>query len=209
MKHFALIFLLIPFLISCTGQTNSGPSRFIKEIPSHSNGEPTLFYKLTQQKVKQLKLDELQSGYDSLQIRIWYDYSMFDIRKLLVIKRTNAKWTATTYLMKVDWNSSDLTETVKRKQLKNLSPKSGWDNCIDKLYALQIMSLPNMDNIPGLEDNWTDCNSYNVEVATSVQYRFYSYHLPVKFQSNYWQAKNMVEILRLVETEFGISSDIN
>jgi hypothetical protein len=61
---------------------------------------------------------------------------------------------------------------------------------------------------PGLEDGWTDGISYKIEVATKRQYRFYGYHLPDKFQDKLWQAKNKVDILKLVETEFGITSGI-
>ncbi|MGI6292207.1 MAG: hypothetical protein ACOXZH_07285 [Bacteroidales bacterium] len=130
------------------------------------------------------------------------------LRKLLIIKRTNATWTATAYTLTVDWDASNLTEKVKTQKAETLNPKNGWDSFLNKLFALQIMTLPNMDNISGLEDGWTDGISYNVEVATKKQYRFYGYHLPDKFQDKYWQAKNMVDILKLVETEFGITSGI-
>jgi hypothetical protein len=76
------------------------------------------------------------------------------------------------------------------------------------LFALQITTLPHMSDIPGLRDGWTDGVSYNVEVATKDQYRFYGYHLPDKFQDKYWQAKNMVDILNLIGSEFGIPSGI-
>jgi hypothetical protein len=208
MKSTIIVALLLTFLTSCSGQTSNDTTKFKKEIPTWENGEPDLFYKLTQQKVKQLKIDTLQSGYDSLQIRIWYDYSLMSLRKLLIIKRTNATWTATAYTLTVDWDASNLTEKVKTQKAETLNPKNGWDSFLNKLFALQIMTLPNMDNISGLEDGWTDGISYNVEVATKKQYRFYGYHLPDKFQDKYWQAKNMVDILKLVETEFGITSGI-
>ncbi|MCO4294069.1 hypothetical protein NF867_14475 [Solitalea sp. MAHUQ-68] len=208
MRHIAILIILLSFLTPCSGQTSTNTTKFKKEIPTWKNGEEDLFYKLTQQKVKQLKIDSLQSGYDSLQIRIWYDYSLMTLRKLLVIKRTNNTWTATSYTMTVDWNASDLTEIVKAKKIEILNPKNGWSSFLNKLFFLQITTLPNMDNIPGLQDGWTDGISYNVEVATKKQYRFYGYHLPDKFQDKYWQAKNMVKILKLVEIELGITSGI-
>jgi hypothetical protein len=110
--------------------------------------------------------------------------------------------------MTVDWDAFNLTEKVKIQKAETLNPKNGWDSFLNKLFALQITTLPNKDNIPGLEDGWTDGISYNVELATKKQYRFYGYHLPDKFQYKYWQAKNMVDILKLVETEFGITSGI-
>lgn len=82
-----------------------------------------------------------------------------------------------------------------------MTPKSGWDKFINELLSLKIMTLPNMDDIPGLQDNWTDGVTYNIEIATKKRYRFYSYHLPDKFEDNFWQAKNMTEILSLISTE--------
>jgi hypothetical protein len=208
MKSIIVVPIFLTLLICSTGQTSNGTTRFKKEIPTWKNNEPDLFYKLTQQKVKQLKIDSLQSGYDSLQIRVWYEYSLITLRNLLIIKRTNSTWTVTKYTMTVDWNPNNLTEKVKVQRAENLNPKSGWNSFLNKLFALQIMTLPNMDNIPGLVDGWTDGISYNIEIATKKQYRFYSYHLPEEFQDKYWQAKNMVEILKIVETEIGIASGI-
>jgi hypothetical protein len=208
MKRIATIILLWTFLTSCSGQTSTDSTQFVKEIPTYNNGEQDLFYKLTQQKVKQLKIDTLQSGYDSLQIRIWYDYALVSLRKLIIFKRTNNNWTATAYTMTVEWNAFKLTDKIKTKKAEILSPKNGWDSFFKNLFALHITTLPNMDNIPGLFDGWTDGISYNVEIATKKQYRFYTYHLPDKFQDKFWQAKNMVDILKLIETEFGITSGI-
>lgn len=189
----------------CSAQTNNDSTGFTREIPTFSGGKPDLFYRLSQQKAKQLKLDSLENGYDSLQIRIWYDYSLVTYRSLLIIKQTNSVWSAKGYTMSVDWNWEKLTEKVTKKQEKTLNPKHGWDNFVKQLFALQITTLPNMKDIPGLKDGWTDGVTYNVEVATNKQYRFYGYHLPDKFQDKYWQAKNMVDILELIEVEFEIT----
>ena len=208
MKAVIAISLLVTLIVYCPAQTNSDSRGFIREIPTFGDGKPDLFYRLSQQKAKQLKLENLENGYDSLQIRIWYDYSLVTYRSLLIIKQTNSVWSAKAYRMSVDWNASKLTEKVAEKQEKILEPKHGWDNFIKQLFALQITTLPNMRDIPGLRDGWTDGVTYNVEVATKEQYRFYGYHLPEKFQDKYWQAKNMVDILKLVQEELEIRSGL-
>lgn len=106
------------------------------------------------------------------------------------------------YKMIVEWDASKLTEKITAKTREDINPKNGWNGFMNQLFALQIMTLPDMDNIPGLVDNWTDGISYHIEIATKNQYRFYSYHLPGKFQDEFWQAKKMVDILRLIESEF-------
>ena len=209
MQKLIIIFLSI-LLFSCDGKDNSSISKpsskvdtttiFKKEIPTYKIGGVDLFYELKKQKEKQLKLDSLESGFDSLQIRIWYDYALLTNRELIVIKRTNHKWTADHYEMIVEWDALRNTETITTNNVKSLIPKSGWHDFITKLSDLKIMTLPNMNDIPGLVDKWHDGVTYNIEVATKKQYRFYGYHLPGKFEDKYWQAKKMTEILTLVST---------
>jgi hypothetical protein len=203
MRFNATIILLTTFLTTY-GQVINDTAKFKREIPIWSNGRPELFFSLAQQKGKQLSLQSLETGFDSLQIRMWYDYSQVAQRDLLIISRTNSSWTAVVYNLTVDWDSFTDTEKIKTKKYKNVTPKNGWDNLVRKLAELKITTLPNMDDIPGLEDGWRDGISYNVEVATKQMYRFYGYHLPHKFQDKFWQAKNMVHILKLIEKEFGL-----
>jgi hypothetical protein len=66
-----------------------------------------------------------------------------------------------------------------------------------------VLSLPNQDDIPNY-GNGTDGRTYNVEVATKNQYRFYGYWEPQEYQNKFWQAKNMADILKLFETELGV-----
>ena len=189
--------------MSCNGQNKSEDGEFKIEIPSYSNGELDLFYKLTKQKSEQLELDDLTKGYDSLQIRIWYDYSLINHRELIVFKYHNSKWWGYHYNLEVNWNSSNLSETIEKFDKEFIFPKTDWENFIAELLKKKILELPNMDDIKGLEDYWTDGITYNVEIGTKDKYRFYSYHLPNKFL-NFWQAKNMMEILDIVQSEFNI-----
>ena len=184
MQKLIIIFFCI-LLFSCNGRGNSSISKpspkvdtttiFKKEIPTYKIGGVDLFYELKKQKEKQLKLDSLESGFDSLQIRIWYHDALLINRELIVIKRTNQKWTADHYEMIVEWDVYKNTETITTNKVTSLIPKSGWYNFITKLLDLKIMTLPNMNDIPGLADNWHNGITYNIEVATKKQYRFYGY----------------------------------
>ena len=199
-----IIFCLI-FLWSCNGRETSTENTFIKDIPVRDDSLPDLFYELTRQKIDQLKLDDLEKGFDSLQIRIWYNYSLLDYRELVIIKRKDGKWTGNHYIMKVKWNPSDLTVKTNGVENREITPKSGWESFIPDLIDKNIITLPNMEDIEGLEDNWTDGVTYNIEIGTKKFYRFYGYHLPDKFKE-YWQAKKMMEILDLIDREFSINS---
>lgn len=209
MKKLAVFFIPFILLYACNGQDRIGAKVsktdttkvFNREIPTGKDGTVDLFYNLKKQKASQLKLDSLESGFDSLQIRISYDYSLVTKRDLVVIKMTNAKWEGKLYEMTVDWDAFTLTEKVISKKVKSIAPRSGWNSFVQKVLDLEVMSLPNMDDIPGLEDGWNDGVTYNVEVATQRQYRYYSYHLPKEFQDKFWQAKNMIKILELIKNE--------
>lgn len=201
MKYLMMITLLLAFLKPAAGQEAGNTTSFRREIPVWRGGEPDLFYQIAQQKARQLGIDTLQNGYDSLQIRVWYDPALRTARRLLVLKRTDAVWSATLYTMTVDWDG--VAETVKTTTVKTLDPKQGWESFLGQLFALQILTLPNMRDIPGLQDGFTDGVNYNVEVATKDHYRFYGYHLPEYFQDRYVPAKNMVGILKLIDAAFG------
>lgn len=208
MKYLAAIILFIGIVTTCVAQPGIDTVRFYREIPVYKSGDTSLFYRIPKQHVKQLKLDQLENGFDSLEIRIWYNYSFISNRNVLIIKRQGGEWTATAFKMEVEWNAKKKTEWIIDREKERPEPQNGWDNFLTKLFALQVMTLPDMDRIPGLSDGWTDGVSYDVEVATKNQYRFYSYHLPEKFADHFPEAANMVKILELVEMEFGMTNGI-
>jgi hypothetical protein len=210
MKLFNYILTIIVVFAACNGQAISvnQPATFVdttkpfkKEIPTYPGGGVDIFYKLAKVKQKQLGIDSLENGFDNLQIRVWYDFALVKERKLVVITNKATNWTATVYNLRVDWDGQ--TETILSKTIKKVTPKSGWANFSKKLLDLKVLTLPNQDDIPkygGGEDGRT----YNVEVATKNQYRFYGYWEPQDYQDKFWQAKNMADILKLFEEELGV-----
>jgi hypothetical protein len=161
-----------------------------------------IFYRLTKQKEKQLNLDAIEDGFDSLQIRIWFEHSFIEDRELLVIKKVNSSWVGELHFLKVEWNDSSITETVVQHKELQKAPISGWENFMSKLFRLKIMSLPDISKIPGYGEGLVaDGTSFSVEVATNKIYRFYRYWEPGDFPE-YWQVKNMADIIKLIEVEF-------
>ena len=208
---FPLLFS-VTFHISCnqSGKSNNKTillndttKTFTKEIPKYKDGGVDLFYTMKKDMASQLKLHDLEAGFDSLQIRIWYDYALSSSKELLIIERTNSMWSAARYEMKITDTTAKVFDSIISTKIKLITPKSGWENFTNKLFDLKIMTLPNMENIPGLEDNWTDGVTYSIEISTKKQYRFYNYHLPNIFASKFWQAKNMTQILDLIGLELG------
>jgi hypothetical protein len=180
-------------------------------IPEWTKNDSNIYFKSIQSKVKQLGLDSLENGFDSLQIRIWYDYSILPQRKLLIIKNLDSKWIGSLYTMLVPIDSINeentilnKPETIKLDKIDDVKPKNGWADFVNSILDLGIISLPDMEKLPGIKDTWEDGVNYSVEISVKGNYRFYNYHLPEKFQNKYWQARNMIAILDLVDKEFGI-----
>ena len=198
-----VLFFLIAIICSLSCQRKSQKSIVEKDIPIWYENKPDLFYQLISKKSKQLKLDKLENGFDSLQIRIWYDFALSNKDKLLILKYKNSKWKGFYYSLNVEWNAYKLTNKVKKARKFEVQPKSGWESFITKIFENKIESLPNMKDINGLVDRWSDGKTYSIEIATKSKYRFYKYHLPEKFLE-FEEVKNMTEILKVIESEFGI-----
>lgn len=206
MKQYCILILLA--FTACNENINNvdQPANFIdtntifkREIPSVD-----IFYKLAKEKQKQLGLDSLENGFDNLQVRIWYDFSLVRERRLVIITNKDTNWKATVYNLQVNWDGR--TETILIKEVKQLSPKSGWAVFSKKLLALDIVTLPDQDDIKDYHGG-EDGRTYNVEVATKNQYRFYGYWEPQEYQDKFWQARKMTDILKLIEMEFGVKQN--
>jgi hypothetical protein len=149
-----VVSLLIVVLLSCRGTNRensqvhaAGPidTAFKKEIPS---GGYT--YALDKSKEKQLGLEGIESGFDSLQIRLWVDYALSKRRELYIIKKNpQAIWSAVVYKMLVEKTLNSDSERIISKSIKTGRPKSGWDHLYSSLSRLKIETLPDMKDIPG------------------------------------------------------------
>ena len=202
-----LILVLLLILVSCKHSTQKDSTKFKRDIFCFPGRSYNLMYDLTQQKVAQLGLDTLQSGYDSLQIRIWYNYAFFNLRRLYIINYSKSKWSASVWTLNVAWDSATQTDSIQGYQREVRSPRSGWDQFCKKLFELRVMTLPDMYAIPGLRMSFSDGVGYDVEIATQHLYRFYSYSNPKMLENKYWQASNMERIRKLFEQEFGFVRD--
>ncbi len=199
MRQIIFILLGIAFLSgACNSHKNGDSSSFKKEIPSYFGGSVDVFYQLAKDRQKELGLDSIENGYHDLQIRVWYNYALVKERKLVIITNKDTNWTAAMYDFQISRDGK--TETILSKKIRQVSPKSGWPAFSKKLLALQVVTLPNQDDVEGYSAG-DDGKTYSVEVASKNQYRFYSYWEPQKNQDKFWQAKNLTEILKLFETE--------
>jgi hypothetical protein len=168
-----------------------------KEIPLDRKGRPTFYYEWDKQKAAQLGLEPIELGFDSLEIRIWLDYSMAWNRQLIILTRRNGEWSSRFITMRVEWSAHQDSELVVHPDSKAVIPKMGWNKFIGDLFKLGITALPNGP------DGGEDGVEYNIEVATMDHYRYYGYWSPETTEAKDRGSKKMVQILRLLERAFG------
>jgi hypothetical protein len=61
-------------------------SSIVREIPLDKKGNPLSGYKYKREMEKILKLDYLEDGFDSLEIRFWYMYGFSRNGELIILK---------------------------------------------------------------------------------------------------------------------------
>lgn len=208
---FSFLFNVSIYFIACTGGTDSAdpnvgrvpPPDFIKEIPFNKKGEIDWHYQIIKKDAVRLKLESLDIGYDSLQIRIWLGHSMAIVKHVIGLKRTMGKWKGELIEYTEGYTDHNGKIVAEKSNSKRVKPLSGWEKFKNDLFDLQILTLPNADNLKGYNGGGADGISYDVEIATTKKYRFYSYGNPKGYVNEYWQAANILKIALLLEKEFG------
>lgn len=183
------LFILLIF-ISCTDKNKDSAAVVENEDVSCFDSE-------------KFGLELISQESDLLHIRVWYYHSFLDRVPVISIRqRESFEWTSDIYY--IIWDLESTLPTIKEIKTKELRPQTSWEQISSKLIDLHILTLPDMDSIPKLENYWLDGSSYMVEIERDKLCYLYRYHLPEKFEKEFWQAKNMVDILESIESEFGL-----
>ena len=182
----------------------------IYEEKQQFNGYPFVYWHFTKQKEKQLGLESAELSNDSLTFRVWITNPVGKRGQphgLIEMKHDTSKWTANLYAMYVDFNANNLSETIVKFEKIEINPKrNDWNYIVDSLYQLKFDILPTDETIPNYyKDNSAYNNNlptYSFEYSTKNQYRFYQYNYPARKSNEFWQAKNVLKILDLLDDEF-------
>lgn len=207
MRNIYVIVLLSSLLfLSCKTKpvvdTTPQGKNIKRDIPLTKKGNPDYFYKLSKYQASKLKLDSLEIGYDSLQIRIWCEYGLLNAQNVIIIKGNNNKWSAELLTLQFGENDSSYMQMPILKERINKVPTSGWPSFINGLTSLNITRLPDQGKVAGYKDILgADGVSYIVEVATKEEYRLYSYWQPDIYKKEYKEAMSMELILEFLEKE--------
>ncbi len=179
---------------------NKRETSFQQEVRRSPKGKFNPFYMSAKEKEKELGLDSLENGFESLQIRVWYDNVYSNKQKLITITYESQKWEAKLYTAK----PKSSQEYVLSNDPKSLTPKMGWDKFSNRLLNLNILTLPDGVELENCGAGGGDGSGYNIEIATQKHYRFYTYLEPQDYADECSYAKNMIAILNLLDHNFGI-----
>ena len=178
------------------------------DVKHEFSGYPFVYWHFSKQKEKQLSLESAELSSDSLIFRIWITNPVGKRGQphgLIEIKNDSSKWTANLYAMYVDFNENSLSETIIKSKKTEITTKNDWNFIVDSLYRLKFDILPTDESIPNYyKDNSGYSNNlttYSFEYATNRQYRFYQYNYPARKSNEFWQAKNVLKILKLLDDE--------
>ena len=189
---------------------------FYFELPKREGKFDSSLYQNIQKYTKELSLTSLERGFDSIQIRVSYGGPMTGERLVILTNKEN-KWSAeiSKIITEVNpgfedsinvdsWEKYSLIRTIDYK-----TPKSGWDKFIKNLFNLNILSLPDEENIANFKkESPTDGVGVFVEVSTKKAYRGYGYSDPdyylYELKYEFAELKQISQILKLVDEEFDL-----
>jgi hypothetical protein len=208
---------LMVALLSCKGEKEAEPLSLppinlsvapdkdgvIRDLPPRDTS--AWMKHMHQMAEKSLGLSPLTNGYDQLEIRVWNERDTDYKGKLFVLQNKDDKWSASLYRYRYYFGDGfgQLDSIVgERKNLK--APKSGWDTFAQKLFALDVLTLPDYERIPSYTLN-TDEVGVGAEIGLKNVYRSYTYPTPETRVKEFSEAKKMVDILNLIAKEFKLS----
>jgi hypothetical protein len=176
------------FLCSCQHDDSSSPNPYAAKILAQLNPTDTFLYErpkwdpidsqIQKHQLTYLRLESLEKGFDSVQVRIWYGCPLGPGDLLIILKNSKSKWEAEVCKIAYPQTWKHWGDSIARITFKG-SPKSGWTKFINQLFDLSILTLPDEKQLKNLHYGIpTDGCWVEVEIATKNSYRQYGYGNP-------------------------------
>lgn len=207
------------FFISCKSRTAdiysdidnpSSPSKpFEIKLPVYKTGVQkgtvSWIYGYIQKQTSDAGLDTLQAGFKDLQIRIWLHDWLAIKKNMVILSRTNRKWSGELITMTYEYNVPQQEHRMASKTSRQIVPKSGWNYLFKQLLELKIMTIDDMEDLPNYRvgDDGVD---YVFEIAGKDEYRMFHYWSPALYMDKFWQARNIVSVAKLLQNEFALDN---
>ncbi len=147
----------------------------------------------------QLKINSLEKGYDSVQIRLIFEYA--DVIDVIILK-CNKGWKGMSYNLKLGYDDQK-GDYINHLITQRVQPPD-WHLFMNRLNENDIGNLPDCTVLPGYETYDGSAGAVTVEYADKFIYRQYTYHSPESFKSNLAEQKKIRNIIQTVSKELNI-----
>jgi len=207
-RIFLLYIILVAGLECCNNRQDISSGKEFKivdsmqkDIPLTKSGKPKFLYRKFAKETSLLGIENLEEGFDSIQLRIWMPESIKNKREVVIISNTKKKgWEAKIGRFYSIGNLDSNNMKIIDMEWKIVKPKSGWKFFLDSIFKLHITSLPDITHIKGYEVG-ADGDVFTFEIGIQNKYRFYQYWEPFLYQKKFWQALESVEIIQLLKEQ--------
>jgi hypothetical protein len=193
-----ITFVVIIFSLSCSNNSKN----IIKRNFSHSISDTTdKDYVILRELEKILKMDGIEEGYNSFQLRVWTSYYHDTISKALVIKKDQkGAGRVEEYVFRTGFSNSpgktDITDLTRR----SLFPKSKWSTFLSQLKEFNLENLTDYTSLAGY-GGLAHGDMTIVEFAGNDFYSAARSPLPCLFKNEVAEAAIVCNLLMFLEAE--------
>ena len=152
-------------------------------------------------------LDQIYSGYNGLEVRIWFEYKI-QMSHLVIIKLNKIETSICLFILDYKDDKNNLHQEITATPTI-LTDKAQVIQIVQKLDSLNLFTLPSYDKIPNGPEELLDPVYYVVEIAIKNKYRYYEYEAPEQFKDRFWQCSNFDKILNYLERKLNFKRNLN
>ena len=181
--------ILSQIFLSCNFNKTDNSTRF--KFLSDTTNNYGQEYKHHQKLTDALLLSRIDSGVDSIELRIWNKSAIINLHQLTILNYKDSGWhlTRTTYWSNTVWNLDNSKITIDSSETKQLDSKIPYTAVADTIAKYRLDTIPTQTQIPNFEDRTADGTTYVIELATNKYYKSLSYSNP-KFYTELNHQKN-------------------
>ncbi len=143
-------------------------------------------------------LEKTQMPKDDLEARIWRHSGWWEMW-LLVLKRSNGKWSADFQEQIFDKETDKIKKTSKRRIGETILD---WESVWKKMTDEELLTLPS-----GFENGGSmpcpDCGNVIIEIKVGENYRFYAYTAPF-LDGDLRETRQVAKIMNIIAEEFRV-----
>jgi len=168
-------------------------------LTSFSQENNNSYEKILHERTKQLKLDEISNGYDSIQIRIWPRFycgcKAINFPDLIVLKNYNNEWYGESYYVNSEVN---YYQVVREYETRYFNPTSSWIEFLNEINIKEIIELEAISDSVYVNTVIADGYVDLIEIATKESYKFIVFKQTRLYIEKYDQARifcNLNDIL--------------